>query len=88
MKTDPAFVVAAVMGFFVLYVVCRIFIKPIKWIFKLLLSCLVGGIAMLLLNRLGGQLGIDYALNPLTVLIGGVLGAPGLIMTFVLQNLL
>lgn len=88
MKIDPAVILAGLMTLFVLYIICRIFIKPIKWLLRLILNCAVGCAAMLLINRIAAPLGISFAINPLTAMISGVLGAPGMVMTLVLQSIL
>ncbi len=88
MKIDPAIIFAGLMTLFVLYIICRIFIKPIKWLLRLILNCAVGCAAMLLINHIAAPIGINFAINPLTAMISGILGAPGMVMTLVLQSIL
>lgn len=88
MKPEPAMIAAGVIMLFVLYIICRLFIKPIKWLLCLALNCAVGCGAILLINRFGAPLGIRFALNPLTAMISGVLGLPGIAMAYVLQSFL
>lgn len=88
MKFDPALIIATLIGLFVLYIICRIFIRQILWIVKLALSCAIGCAAMLLINRFGAPFGMTLALNPLTAMISGVLGLPGIAMALVLQAIL
>lgn len=85
MNLDAGTVFLCAAGFFVLYVCCRIFLKPIKWILRLLLCCIMGGGAIVLINHFAAAVGIHFALNPLTSMIAGVLGAPGLIMLAILK---
>ncbi len=77
-----------IVGFLVIYFICRIFIRPFKWIFRLLISCVLGALAMSIANKLLIVFGIGFSINPLTALISGVLGLPGLIMTLVLSCVL
>lgn len=88
MKPEPAIIAAGVIMIFVLYILCRLFIKPIKWILGLALNCAMGCGMMLLINHFGAPLGISLSLNPLTAMISGVLGLPGMAMAYVLQSLL
>lgn len=88
MEVNPGIVIASIFGLFLLYIVCRIFIKPLKWLFKLGLSCVIGCAAMLGLNIILNRFGTGFCINPLTALISGVLGVPGMIMTLVLQSIL
>lgn len=84
MNIDGGTVFLFIAGFFVLYVCCRVFLKPIKWLLRFLLCCVLGGGAIALLNHFSVG-GIHFALNPLTSMITGVLGAPGLAMLAVLK---
>ena len=88
MDTNPAMIIAALIGLFLLYVLCRLFIRPLKWLLKLLLSCALGCLAMLLANKLLSYFGISFALNPLTAALSGILGLPGMALTLILQNIL
>lgn len=88
MDTNPAMIIAALIGLFLLYVLCRLFIRPLKWLLKLLLSCALGCLAMLLANKLLSNLGISFALNPLTAALSGILGLPGMALTLILQSIL
>lgn len=88
MNTDPISIILYIFGIFVLYIICRIFIKPIKWLIKLSFSCAIGCGAMLLANRLLSPLGVNFAINPISAMISGVLGIPGMIMTHLLCGIL
>lgn len=81
-------IIIGIVSMFILYVLCRIFINPIKWLLKLLLSCLFSIPIMLGANYLLSKIGIAFSINPLTAMIGGVLGLPGMIMTLILQSIL
>ncbi len=79
-------VMICILSLFLLYIICRIFIKPVKWLLGFLLSCLSGILVMLVLNKL--PIGISFPLNPLTSMISGVLGLPGMAVILILQNIL
>lgn len=88
MNISPALLITYVVGFFILYIVCWIFIKPIKWLLKLLLSCVLGCLAMTAVNFIFARFGTVFSINPLTAMMSGVLGVPGMIITFILQGIL
>ena len=88
MNTSPVLVIAYIVGFILLYIVCRIFIRPIKWLFRLGISCTCGCVVMSALNYLLSGLGTVFSINPLTAMISGVLGIPGIVITFILQGIL
>lgn len=81
-------IVIGIISLFILYILCKIFISPIKWLFKLMLSCIAGVAAMLISNLILSGVGITFSINPLTAMISGVLGIPGMVLTIILQGIL
>ena len=75
-------------GILVLYIICKIFSAPLKLIGKLVVNALIGALVLIVFNFIGGKFGFSIALNPITALVTGVLGAPGVILLLVLQWLL
>lgn len=88
MHIDFAAILAYAVGLILLYIVGRILIMPLKIIMKLVFNALIGGITLLLLNFLGGYIGLHIALNPVTAIIAGFLGVPGIIMLLILKYIL
>ena len=80
-------VVAYVFGLIVLYLVGWILLVPLKFVFKLIFNGLIGGIVLLIINLIGGFAGIHIGVNPITALVTGVLGVPGVALLLVLQVL-
>ena len=70
--TDILVVIAAV---FLVWLVIRLFRKPIRWILKLLLNTAIGFAALFLLNFFGSAIGITLGLNWINALVIGVAGA-------------
>jgi len=85
---DYAAILAYACGLLLLYVIGRALIMPIKIVIKLVYNALIGGAVLLLLNFIGGYIGFHIALNPITALIVGFLGIPGVVMLFILQYIL
>ena len=75
--TDILVVIAAV---FLVWLVIRLFRKPIRWILKLLLNTAIGFAALFLLNFFGSAIGITLGLNWINALVIGVTGFPGLVL--------
>ena len=67
--TDILVVIAAV---FLVWLVIRLFRKPIRWILKLLLNTAIGFAALFLLNFFGSAIGITLGLNWINALVIGV----------------
>lgn len=73
-------ILAYVFGIILLYVVGRMFLMPIKLIFRLIYNGLIGGAMLWILNFVGLHIGFTIAINPITALVAGFLGLPGVIL--------
>ena len=63
----------------------KIFLWPLKLIGKLLISSLVGGVLIMVVNLIAGMLGLLLIpLNIITAVVVGVLGIPGVILLLIL----
>ena len=74
-------------GLFLLYVLAYIFYVPLQYAMKLLTGMLLGGGLLWVTNILGGRLGFSIAINPVTALVSGTLGIPGVVLLIALKNL-
>ncbi|WP_132246135.1 pro-sigmaK processing inhibitor BofA family protein [Marinisporobacter balticus] len=81
-------ILAYAFGLILLYIVGYILLIPIKWTMKLMYNGIIGGIVLILLNLIGSFWNIHIAINPITALIAGILGVPGVVLMVVLQYLL
>lgn len=85
---DTMSILAYAAGLVLIAVFCRIFIKPIGKMLRLILNGIIGGLILAAINFAGGFAGITVNINPLTSLIAGVLGLPGVILVIILQYIL
>ncbi len=81
-------ILAYAFGLILLYIVGYILLVPIKIVIKLMYNGIVGGIALLILNFIGGFFQIGIAINPVTALVAGFLGVPGIFLMLGLRYLL
>ena len=88
MVFDMGSVFVYLAGLFLLYLCCRLFLKPLKWLLHLFFHCLLGTGGILLFNFVAGSAGWHLAVNPLTAITSGVLGVPGAVMMLFLQSFL
>lgn len=88
MHIDFAAILAYAFGLLLLYVIARILIMPLRIVLKLVYNALIGGIVLLILNFIGGYAGLHIALNPVTAVITGFLGVPGVIMLIIIKYIL
>lgn len=88
MEIDFVAILAYAIGLILLYVVGRILIVPLQLILKLIYNGVIGGIVLLALNFLGGYVGLHIAVNPITALLVGFLGIPGIILLLIIKYIL
>lgn len=77
---DMTIIAAYFFGIILLYVLGRMFLMPLKLIFKLIYNALIGGVMLWVVNYIGSYFGFFIAINPLTALIAGFLGLPGVLL--------
>ena len=70
--------VAILVPVFLLVLLVRITLIPMRLIYKLFANSACGLIALLLLNAISGYTGICFPVNPVTAVIVGFLGLPGI----------
>lgn len=58
-------------------------IKLLKWPIKILINGIVGILLLYLTNYIGGFFNFYIAINPVTALIAGFLGIPGVIFLII-----
>jgi inhibitor of the pro-sigma K processing machinery len=88
MEINFGIVLAYALGLLLLYLVGWLLLVPVKLIIRLIYNGIVGGIMLWLLNLIGGLFGFGIAINPVTALVAGFLGIPGVVLLIVLQYML
>ncbi len=88
MVFDTMSIFAYTTGLILVFVICRIFIRPFARLFKIIFNSICGGLALAAFNYLGAFAGISVIINPLSSLIAGFLGIPGVILVIILQYIL
>ena len=63
-------------------------VLPIKIIVKLVINGIIGAAALFAINVFSGLTGLSIGINPITALIAGFLGIPGIILLLFLQYIL
>ena len=79
--------IAYAAGLFLIYLTGKFLLVPLKCAGRLVLSGLLGGVFIVLVNLFGGNWGIFVPLNLLTAAITGVLGLPGAVCLLIFFNL-
>lgn len=85
---DFLVIVAYAAGVLLIYALGRMLMIPLKVIFNLIVNAVIGGGVLLIINFIGGFWGFSVGVNPITALIVGLLGVPGVILIVGLRLLL
>lgn len=80
-------IIAYAIGLFLLYLFGRLLVVPMRFVLPLIVNGLIGMVVLLLVNLVGGLFGLRLALNPITALVVGFLGIPGVGLLIALQFL-
>lgn len=85
MVYDSMSIMAYAIGLVMIYFICKLFVKPLKFIVKLIINGVIGGLILVTINFIGGFAGMNIIINPITSLITGFLGVPGIALIIILQ---
>ncbi|HHU79474.1 MAG TPA: pro-sigmaK processing inhibitor BofA [Clostridiales bacterium] len=78
-------ILAYALGLVLLYLAGWLLLVPLKLLFRFIINGIIGGVVLWLLNLIGGLIGISIAINPVTALMVGFLGIPGLVLILLIQ---
>ena len=73
---------------FFLFIFGKIFVVPIKIIWKLIINSVLGGLAIFIINLIGSYFNFHIGLNLITSIFVGILGIPGAIVIVIIKLLL
>jgi inhibitor of the pro-sigma K processing machinery len=86
MDLTTAFWYAA--GIILALVLVQLLAKPIELAVRVLANSVVGGLALWVVNQVGGAFHFHIGLNPISAVVVGVLGAPGLVSLGIIRAIL
>ncbi len=78
-------ILAFAVGLLALYILFRVFTLPVRIFWKLLYNGILGGILLWLFNLAGSLVGFKLAITPITALIAGFFGLPGVVSLVLYQ---
>lgn len=73
------------LGIFIIFILGKILLIPMKILMKLIINGISGGILLFLINIVGSAFGLNIEITPLNAIISGVLGVPGVILLLLMQ---
>ena len=81
-------ILAGILVLIILYAVTKVFMQPIKLLWKLLINSAIGIILLLIVNYIGVYFDFSLPINIITVLVAGFLGIPGILLLICFQLLM
>ncbi len=75
------------IGLALLWFICKILMVPIKIMWKLVINAIAGALLLLVVNFVGGLIGLSIPITPISALVAGVFGIPGVVLLVILQIL-
>ncbi|ACV61058.1 pro-sigmaK processing inhibitor BofA [Desulfofarcimen acetoxidans DSM 771] len=85
---EKEFIYWGLLGFTGIYLVSTVFYKPVKYLMRICFYFIIGGFLLVLVNFALKHLGLQLAINPLTMLTAGLLQLPGVILLLILNYLI
>ncbi|OGO77183.1 MAG: SigmaK-factor processing regulatory BofA [Clostridiales bacterium GWB2_37_7] len=83
-QIDLLSILAIFLAIGAVYILGMLLVLPIKLIVRLVINGVIGALALIVFNVFGSYIGVTIGVNPITALIAGFLGIPGvLLMIFV-----
>lgn len=76
------------IGIVLMVLLVKILAWPLKILWKLIVNGVLGAVLLILVNLIGGFLGLKVGVNAITALIAGFFGVPGVIFLIIFQRLL
>ena len=81
-------ILAYAFGLFLLYIIGMLLVVPIKIIIKLIINGVLGALLLFVVNIIGRFANFAIPINPVSAIVTGLLGIPGVILLFILQKIL
>lgn len=85
MTVNYTVILAYIVGIILLYILGRFLLVPMKVVLKLIYNGILGGVALIVINLVGGLFGFHIALNVVSAFVAGILGIPGVILLIILK---
>lgn len=84
---EPSALIAYILGIALVCFIGKIFLLPIRILWKFVYNGIIGGLLLWVVNFIGAYAGFHIGINIITALVAGFLGIPGVILLIVLKIL-
>lgn len=84
---EVSLLIAYALGLIGIYFIGKVFVLPVKWLWKLVYNGVIGGVMLWLVNLLGANFSFEIGINLLSALTAGFLGIPGVLLLVMLKTI-
>lgn len=74
---DISVIAAFAIGVLAVCVIGKMFVMPVRLLWKLIYNGMIGGVMLWLVNLIGASFGFGIGINVISALVAGFLGIPG-----------
>lgn len=85
---DVGVILAYSAGIMLIFMISWLFVKPFKFLGRLILNSLLGALFLMIFNYFGKYTGIFIGVNEVTALLLGILGIPGFLAILLVKLLI
>lgn len=85
---DVGVILAYSAGIMLIFMISWLFVKPFKFLGRLILNSLLGALFLIIFNYFGKYTGIFIGVNEVTALLLGILGIPGFLAILLVKLLI
>lgn len=78
-------IIAYGFGIALIILIARLLVLPVRWLLRLVVNGVIGLLVLGLFNLIGSYYGYYLPPNPITALVVGFLGLPGLALLIVVK---
>ncbi|HLN61925.1 MAG TPA: pro-sigmaK processing inhibitor BofA family protein [Symbiobacteriaceae bacterium] len=77
-----------VAGIILLLFCVQVLAKPLEWLARAVGNSILGGVSLWLIGLVGGLFQLHVAVNPVSAVVAGLLGVPGVVALVVMRIIL
>ena len=82
---DSTTLLGFLAGICFLFIIGKVFILPLKFIFKLVFNSILGGVLIFIINYFGSFFSFHVGLNLFTIFFVSILGVPGAVLLVIIK---
>lgn len=77
---EVGIIAAYAVGLFAIYMVGKMFLMPVRLVWKFIYNGIIGGAMLWLVNLIGANFDFEIGINIISALVAGFLGIPGVVL--------